>query len=669
MSIKPSYELSRKYRKEWEKIFPWIKKSSDGTESAFCTLCHVTLGAHKGTIEQHQKTKSHISRDINLNTAQKQISFQKLSKPETSTKEADIHLSLNICCHTAISNVDHLGEIISLYGKGSTLENLHLHRTKCSQIIKNVLSASLEEEIVNDLEGKKFSVLIDESTDVSSDKHLCVCIRHFSLQEKKIIDEYLGIIPVISTTGEDLFVALKEKLESKNLDLKNIVGYGSDGASNVIGAHNSVWSRIKNASNNCVLMRCICHSLDLVVQNAFELMPSSVGFLLADIPTFFSKSALRREEFLNLFKVMDPNEERRGTPTPFQKFSTTRWLVRGKVLYKLLVNWQELKAYFNCAEQHAPVNIRWKVRSISNMLNDDTVFIYVTFVTPIVQEFERLNALFQSSYVDPEKLVNELYLHHKSLHQRVYDSRGFKLPLSCLDLGAKVQAECSKFIQRHTPEMRENAKKIVEDIQTRCLNFLLELLQQIEKRLPESKAVFKGLSFLTPSKVLSQVDKVPFAQLPLQHLFGDKEQEIEDQYRKVNYVAWSETELFQKTEVPKSPIEFWSKVRDYKNAEEQFAFRDLADYCLACHTLPISNACVERVFSRVTFVKNKHRNRLSTKMLDSILRIKSYLSNRNICCKDFKISQKMIEKCTKDMYKDTASDGEEDLFEVLRELE
>ncbi len=531
------------------------------------------------------------------------------------------------------------------------------------------MSASFEEEIVKDLEGKKFSVLIDESTDISSEKHLCVCIRYFSFQQKKIIDEYLGIIPVISTTGEDLFKALKEKLESNHLDLKNIVGYGSDGASNVIGAHNSVWSRVKNASNNCVLMRCICHSLDLVVQNAFESMPSSIGFLLADIPTFFSKSSLRREEFLNLFKVMDPNEERKGTPTPFQKFSATRWLVRGKVLYKLLLNWQELKAYFNCAKQHASANIRWKVRSISNMLNDDTNFIFVTFLTPIVQEFERLNALFQSSYVDPEKLVNELYLHHKSLHQRVYDSRGFKLPLSCVDLGAKVQSECSKYIQRHAPEMRENASKTIEDVQTRCLNFLLELLCQIEKRLPESKSVFQGLSSLTPSKVLSQVDKVPFTQLPLQHLFGDKEQEIEDQYRKVNYIAWSETELFQKTDVPKSPIDFWGKVRDYKNAEEQYAFRDLADYCLACHTLPISNACVERVFSRVTYVKNKHRNRLSTKMLDSILRIKCYLSNRNMCCKDVKISQKMIKKCSKEMYKDSASEGEEDLFEVLGALE
>jgi hypothetical protein len=40
-----------------------------------------------------------------------------------------------------------------------------------------------------------------------------------------------------------------------------------------------------------------------------------------------------------------------------------------------------------------------------------------------------------------------------------------------------------------------------------------------------------------------------------------------------------------------------------------------------------------------------------------------------MCCKDVEISQKMIEKCSKEMYKDSASEGEEDLFEVLGALE
>jgi len=75
MSSKTSYEATRKYRKEWEATYPWVKKSSDGTESAFCKLCHVTLKAHKGNLDQHQKSSSHVSRDVSLNVTQKTLFF------------------------------------------------------------------------------------------------------------------------------------------------------------------------------------------------------------------------------------------------------------------------------------------------------------------------------------------------------------------------------------------------------------------------------------------------------------------------------------------------------------------------------------------------------------------------------------------------------------------
>ena len=62
----------------------------------------------------------------------------------------------------------------------------------------------------------------------------------FAEKEKQIVDDFLGLIQVISTTGEDLFNALNYKLHSIGLTLKNCIGYSSDGASNGIGIHNSV---------------------------------------------------------------------------------------------------------------------------------------------------------------------------------------------------------------------------------------------------------------------------------------------------------------------------------------------------------------------------------------------------------------------------------------------
>jgi len=41
-----------------------------------------------------------------------------------------------------------------------------------------------------------------------------------------------------------------------------------------------------------------------------------------------------------------PDSTRHGIGLPFAKLSTTRWLCRGKVIYNILTNWDELVHIF-----------------------------------------------------------------------------------------------------------------------------------------------------------------------------------------------------------------------------------------------------------------------------------------------------------------------------------
>lgn len=245
--------------------------------------------------------------------------------------------------------------------------------------------------------------------------------RYFSEQDSKILDEYLGTIEVVSTTGADLYNAVNECLAKFDLDCTNIIGFGSDGANNVSGANNSVWSRLKEASPGIVQLKCVCHSLALAVEHAFDLMPSNIGYLLSEIPGHFSKSSLRRADYQELFVTMNPDLEITSYPTPFQKFSKTRWLVRGKVLYNILVNWDNLTAYFDLSVKNAPAAQRYKMREILNMLKDEKNRLYFTFLTPIVQEFESLNSMFQASNPNIDDLHEQLTVHYKALRRRVYE--------------------------------------------------------------------------------------------------------------------------------------------------------------------------------------------------------------------------------------------------------
>jgi len=77
------------------------------------------------------------------------------------------------------------------------------------------------------------------------------------------------LVPVIETTEEALFEKVKATLEEFNLKFKDCIGIGTDGASNMVGVRNSLWSRMSQANPDMVLMRCVYHSLALCIQKAF----------------------------------------------------------------------------------------------------------------------------------------------------------------------------------------------------------------------------------------------------------------------------------------------------------------------------------------------------------------------------------------------------------------
>ena len=140
------------------------------------------------------------------------------------------------------------------------------------------------------------------------------------------------------------------------------------------------FSRFQAANPHTVLMKCVCHSLALFVQHAFEVMPSDVGYILSVIFSWFSNSDIRRTEYQSLFEAFEiddaANEDSTlfgsvcaGVAMPFVKFSKTRWLVKGRVIAIILSHWEPLKQYFATVLHHCPVAARKKAKMIHSVLS------------------------------------------------------------------------------------------------------------------------------------------------------------------------------------------------------------------------------------------------------------------------------------------------------------
>jgi hypothetical protein len=123
--------------------------------------------------------------------------------------------------------------------------------------------------------------------------------------------------------------------------LANCIGFATDGASNMVGCNNSVWSRLKAVSPFCVQHKCICHSPAFCIQYAVSKLPPNIGFLLSEIPNWFGHSELRWETYKELFRMMNTATEFEPNwtgPLPFKKPSFMQWLVCGKVMFNILMN-------------------------------------------------------------------------------------------------------------------------------------------------------------------------------------------------------------------------------------------------------------------------------------------------------------------------------------------
>ncbi|XP_024874429.1 zinc finger MYM-type protein 1-like, partial [Temnothorax curvispinosus] len=202
----------RKYRKEWEST-EWAKewlqhidsakyKNPNDPNEAYCKICDQSLRSHLSDLQKHARSKKHRENSAVLNRTK----------------------------YKSLMSHDHLGELLSTLGKGSNLENLRLHRTKCSNMIKHVIAPVFFKDLVKAIGKKGYSIIIDESTDVSVTKYLCMCIKYFDTTENRMLTDFLGILEVERATAIDLHKSIVEYLQQIGIPLKNMIAISTDGA-------------------------------------------------------------------------------------------------------------------------------------------------------------------------------------------------------------------------------------------------------------------------------------------------------------------------------------------------------------------------------------------------------------------------------------------------------
>ena len=114
-----------------------------------------------------------------------------------------------------------------------------------------------------------FTVMVDETTDVSNVKQVVVCLRWVS-EKLEVVEEFVGLYEVASTEAETIYTTITDVLLRLNLALSKVRGQCYDGAATMSGAKSGVAMRLCAAERRAVFTDCYGHSLNLACGDAIK---------------------------------------------------------------------------------------------------------------------------------------------------------------------------------------------------------------------------------------------------------------------------------------------------------------------------------------------------------------------------------------------------------------
>ena len=200
-----------------------------------------------------------------------------------------------------------------------------------------IMAHTVLRKITDSIRANRYSIMVDEATDVSFKEQVSICIRHVS-SDMEIHEDCLGLYETGNTTAEVLTTIIKDVLCRCGLDLQDCRGQAYDGASNMSGRISGVQARISSEYPKAVYIHCFCHSLNLAVQDSSKSIISIRNALnvvqeLSNLIKYSGKRKALLEKIRQDLCCDGPS---------LRPLCVTRWTVKAKSFGSTLTNYEAL---------------------------------------------------------------------------------------------------------------------------------------------------------------------------------------------------------------------------------------------------------------------------------------------------------------------------------------
>lgn len=591
-------EENRTFQDDWEHDFFFVRGKKEG--SAMCLLCReVIMGNKRYNLHRHYTTvhanfeskypsKSKIRKE-KLLSLKKSVSleqktlFNAVTKNELTTKasylvteilakkmkpftDAEIVKDCIVAvCNTLFSNLPNSKQIMSEVTK------LQLSDSTCVRRCED-MSSNIFLHVMDDLQKCIcFSLALDSSTDITSTSQLISFVRYI-LPDGEVKENFLTLIPMTGRTrGIDYLESVLKFFNNHKIDINKLFSVCSDGCPSMVGAHSGLISLLKKhlKNENLLSFHCIIHQESLSVKFGKEL--NNVMNKVVTIVNYIRSHELNHRMFQEFLKELISQYG------DVLYHTEVRWLSKGRVLERFFQLRHEITLFLSEKKEFPETyDFKW--------------WLHVAILTDVTSIINETMTKLQGDY---NKIVTKMMSIVFSLDEKL---SMYSEEVSKEDLSSFPSVET--LLKENPDEQKdlECLKAVLRDLKTE-----MAVRFQDFRKYKDSFRLIENPWSITAANV---------AELAI---FGFQSKLLKEELIDMQQDTELKT-LFEQKAKEKEHYKFWTIIE-----ENQFPNLEKCSKLILC--IFASTYICESTFSKLKFIKNKNRSRLTSENLQHLLRI------------------------------------------------
>ncbi|PAA75497.1 hypothetical protein BOX15_Mlig029859g2 [Macrostomum lignano] len=661
------------FRHEWLQrsidgrvLSEWLQPDRSDELLGFCTVCKKSF--HLGTsgfgaVTAHAQGKKHKSRLPVMNetgiahffpTQGSKPSFTAMKKADAEVLMAELRLGIHFIEHNiAYNTADHSGVYPAMFHDSKIAQDMKCHRTKLCYLVNHALAPVMRDEMIQDLNSGcgLFSLSIDESSD-GARKHMAVVISFVSSKKGRLCTTALKTVEVSDCSAAALKEEVLKILDEFNIPIRNCVSISTDGPAVMVGKFNGFQKIMHDFASHLVSIGpCSLHIVSNAVRRACEAFDGNVEDFADEVFSYFqtSKRWTRYNKVQSLLQVAQHRMLRRVE---------TRWVQLLPVVNRLIEQYDSLEEFFvknpSLIEQKTK-----KTKEIAEHLKSTHTLLNLQFLAAVLPHLDQFEKAFQTE----EPCVHLLHGEVRNLFRQTLSF--FLNPAHIQENNRHLRnlsLEGKYFLSNEAifigEAAKETLKKGLSDTQQklfflRVRTFYRELALYLQEHLPLSNPVLRSLQFLDPQYPMkvglaAATTSLAACNLAKQMEYTpDSVSKIDSEWR-CFLVDQQVVALAKDNDV----VTFWLRVSALELGGQK-KYGTLTRLALGALTIQPGNAAVERVFSELSDLLTKKRNKLGELSIDACLFVRHYIRQSGLVgeepttCENFPLTDVYVQSAGK----------------------